>query len=131
MTFTLTEEQFEQLMYEQEKHLNATQEIDYFNIQREFDGIERITKKNPKLMSKYKLARYKILQYMINCVKHDGVNGDWYDEENYKLVKEAGMLLYQDSGDKGMHDRLFWSFIPRRYHREIDYAWNGIGQWIS
>jgi hypothetical protein len=32
----------------------------------------------------------KILKYIINCVENDPVNGDYSDENNTKLMKEAG-----------------------------------------
>jgi len=71
----------------------------------------------------------KMLKFVIDSVKNDPDNGDFYDDDSDKLLKEAGQLLYDFDGMNGMHDRLAWSFIPNRYHRTIDYAWNGIGKW--
>jgi hypothetical protein len=45
-----------------------------------------------------------------------------------KDLKEAGKMLYDYDG---MNDGLVWSFIPKRYQREIDCAWSGIGEWRS
>lgn len=125
-------QEFEKLMHQREAHLNAKEEIDYFNIQREYDGLKKIIEgQDPKSISKYKMARLNILHYIIKCAENDPINGNWFDEENFKILKEAGILLYEDDGMRGMHDNLVWSFIPKRYHREIDLAWNNIGEWKS
>ena len=116
------------------KHLyvSAKDEIEKYNIQREYDAISKIIEhRKPEPISKYKMGRYKILQYILECVKHDPSNGDWFNDENIKVLKEAGKLLYEFDKMDGMNDGLVWSFIPRRYHSDINYAWNGIGEWRS
>lgn len=52
-----------------------------------------------------------------------------FDEENNKKIIQAGHLLNEDGGDNSMRDELVWAFIPKRYHREIDMLWGGIGEW--
>lgn len=71
----------------------------------------------------------KMLRFVINCVKNDPQNGDYWDDQCHTLLKDAGTLLFQFDGMDGMHDRLAWSFIPPRYHRHIECAWRGIGSW--
>ena len=76
----------------------------------------------------YEKGRYKVLEFMINCIIADPINGDYYDEKNSELIKEAGRLLHTEDA---MHDGLVWAFIPKRFERDIDVSWNGIGGWCS
>lgn len=46
-------------------------------------------------------------------------------------IREAGEILYETEGMRGMHDELLWSFIPKTYQREIDLIWDGIGEWLA
>lgn len=107
-------------------HKKASQEAFEYSVFIEYNALNKILEKQ---QDNYKLARFKILKFIINCVKFDPVDGDFEDENNNKLVQEAGQLLYNHSGMNGMHDPLVWSFIPKRFQRIIDYLWNGIGQW--
>lgn len=45
------------------------------------------------------------------------------------MMVEAGKLLHEYDGMRGMRDPLVWSFIPRMFHREIDMYWDGVGEW--
>ena len=110
----------------------AALELIEFNVFQEYNALKKIlTTETPDDSNIYKQARYNILKYMINCVKNDPANGDFSSEENTKLMKEAGELLDKEGGFLSMHDDLVWSFIPNRYHREIDLMWDGIGDWQS
>ena len=108
------------------KPLSAIEELKEYNIINEYNAMKSM---NFQASDLYKTARLKILQYIINCVNADSLNGDYYNENNRKLMIEAGNELNKEGGMKSMHDDLVWSFIPKRYHREIDYLWNGIGEW--
>ena len=44
-------------------------------------------------------------------------------------VREAGRILCETEGDRGMRDRLVWSFMPRRFAARVNGAWDGIGGW--
>lgn len=96
---------------------------------------EKTARSNPKEDEKtqkkeyYSVARKQILQWIIECVKHDPESGDYSDDDNDKLIIEAGKSLYLHEGMRGMHDPLVWAFIPKRYHRTIDALWDGIGEW--
>lgn len=126
--------------YKQFKHINriAAHEAIEYNIFQEYNALKKYLKiyeqdgkdENDKSYC-YSLGRFKTLSYMVKCIKADPQNADWYDEDNIADLKEAGRLLYKESGMKGMRDNLVWSFIPKRYHREIDIAWDGIGEWHS
>ncbi len=76
----------------------------------------------------YEKGRYKVIEFMLNCIIADPINGDYYEEKNSELIKEAGRLLHTENA---MHDGLVWSFIPKRFERDIDVSWNGIGEWRS
>ncbi len=123
-TFTL--EQFMKMMEDDEKHMNASQELKHFNIIPEYDALRKKNNKNS-----FDIGSMKILEYIINCVKNDPINGDYYNKDNAKLMIEAGNELNKDGGERSMRDLLVWSFIPKRYHREIDNYWSGIGSWMG
>ena len=114
----------------------AYKEAIEYNVFREHTALENIIK-DPVFESRdekdklYKKARYNILDYIITCVTNDKENGDYCSKENMDKLKEAGEMLYKEGGMKSMHDNLVWSFIPERYHREIDTCWDGIGEWIA
>lgn len=113
----------------------AEEECERFRIKEEYEGIKAIMEDKDYVGFKgnrmYKRARMLILEYILECVKHDKERGDYYDEENMRKLREAGELLNKEGGMKSMRDGLVWSFIPSRYHREIDICWDGIGEWIS
>jgi len=110
---------------------SAVMELLEYNIIQEHKGLKKFLD-YPDLEPKnrlYKQARYNILTYIINCVKADPQNGDHYDEDNKKILREAGELLYKEGGMKSMHCPLVWSFIPKRYGGDINLEWDGIGEW--
>lgn len=116
-----------------EKQRSALIEACEYNIFREYGILDKINTydtysgKKDKL---FKKARYNIFKYIIEMLKHDPINGDYPDVEN-NLIKEAGQMLNQEGGFNSMKDNLIWSFIPDRYHSDINLLWNGIGQWVS
>lgn len=123
---TFTYEQFMKMMEDSERGLNASQELKHFNIIPEYSALRKKNNKNS-----FDIGRMKILEYIINCVKNDPINGDYYNKENATLIREAGNELNKDGGERSMREPLVWSFIPKRYHREIDNYWSGIGSWMG
>ena len=115
----------------EEKQITALEEIGAFNVKSEHDAIERFVRNRGGYKNKYEEGRHKTLRYILDAVENDPQNGDWGDDNHWTLMKEAGRLLYEDSGMHGMHAPLVWSFIPNRYHREIDMIWDSIGEWQS
>jgi len=101
-----------------------------WNIKREYVALQDFVKSRG-YVSKYEEGRHKILKFILNKVYHDPANGDWNDDNNINLIKEAGQLLYDYDGMNGMRDCFVWSFIPNRYHREISSYWHGIGEWLD
>ncbi len=77
----------------------------------------------------YKIGRKGMLEYIITCVENDPVDGDYYTREHKQVMVKSGETLYKSGGMNDMRDNLVWSFIPKRYRREIDIFWNGIGEW--
>jgi hypothetical protein len=71
---------------------------------------------------------YKVLEFMINCIIADPINGNYYEQQNSDLLKEGGRLL-NITGD--MEDDLVWYFVPNKFKRDIDVSWDGIGGWQS
>ena len=110
--------------------LTAKEELNEYNIIKEYKAIHTFYNMRCKMFKdKYEEARYNILKWIITCATHDPENGDYSDVKNNELIKDAGKLLYEYDKMEGMHDDLVWSFIPKRYQRDIDCLWNGIGKW--
>ena len=115
----------------EKKRATAKEELIQYNIIKEYNGIHKFYKlRGGEFNNKYEEARYKILKWIITCATYDPENGDYSNDKNDELVKDAGKLLYEYDKMEGMRDDLVWSFIPKRYRRNIDYLWNGIGDWL-
>ena len=109
----------------------AKEELIEYNIIKEYKGIyEFCNLRGGELYDKYEEVRYKILKWILTCATYDPENGDYSNDKNDELVKDAGKLLYEYDKMEGMRDDLVWMFIPERYRRNIDYLWNGIGEWL-
>lgn len=74
----------------------------------------------------YEKGRFKTLEFMINCIIADPIDGNYYNKENAEIIKEAGRLLHSEDA---MNDDLVWLFVPKRLGRDIDVLWDGIGGW--
>ena len=74
------------------------------------------------------LALLFLCKYLINCVKADPKNCDYYDEHNVKIMKKAGTLFNAVGGRDYMMDMLY-AYVPKRYRRDVDQLWDGIGGW--
>lgn len=114
-----------QLLTKTDYTLTAVDELHKFNILKEYNKLKKCNYDN---LSDYDKAIFHICEYIIECVRHDKYNGDYYTEDNAKKIKQAGQLLYKYDGNSVMHDVLeLW--VPKRYCREFDMLWNGIGGW--
>ena len=86
--------------------------------------------------SKFQKGRYLVFEGIIDMLRFDPENGDMKDNMSKedtdlwvnitKKIREGGELL---NDSDGMNDPLVWSFIPKRFHSNIDYEWDGIGDW--
>jgi hypothetical protein len=89
--------------------------------------------------SPYATARRILYGAIISMVVLDPVSADISarptEKERRTLQQyksdmiEAGHILYNAEGDKGMYDPLLLSFIPRRIMCYLNMAWDGIGSW--
>jgi len=114
------------------EYITAKDELNEYNIIPEYNALSKLLKLDLQEKDRlYKQARCNILKYIITCVEKDPINGNYYDVNNHKLLKEAGELLYKEGGMRSMMDDFVWVFIPKRYQRTIDCTWNGIGEWQS
>lgn len=114
--------------------LTAKEEIKLYKIEEEYDMLSKMLNsrrywRNDEKTLKYNIARHKILEYIKNCVEKDNIYGDYYNVENWQNIIEAGCLLHMENGEKSMKDGLVWKYIPKRYYSDINYLWNGIGDW--
>lgn len=75
------------------------------------------------------LSRYNAYQYIIECIKGDPSRGDiCVSEASREKMKIAGEFLHK-SGGKQLMFNFVYNKIPQIFHREIDYIWDGIGDW--
>lgn len=82
----------------------------HYNIYSEYQAMTTYIKLRG-FTSNYENGRYKVLEFIINCIIADPLNGDYADKSNSDLLKEAGRLL---STEQAMDDDLVWDFIPKR-----------------
>ena len=111
--------------------LTAKEELEEMNIKQEYKGLLRLYKlRDYRFIDKQEEARFKILKFIITSAIYDPLNGDYYSEENNKLIEDAGELLYEYGGmDEMLYIMNEWDFIPKRYKGSIDYLWDEIGEW--
>jgi hypothetical protein len=129
---SMTFEQFQEKFKPNTQRLTAQKELDVWNIKQEYKAIHNFYIDRGKIFkNKYEEARYKILKWIITCATNDTEEGDLISEKNDEMLKDAGKLLYEFDGMKGMHDNLVWDFVPTRYRRNNDCVWDGIGEWSS
>lgn len=109
--------------------LSAEDELIESDIEEELYRINKYLKATGSFVNKTQEAKYKMYSYIATCVRCDPIDGDYYNEENNKLMIEAGQILNELVGFEGMKSAIFKFKIPKRYHNDINYMWNGIGEW--
>jgi hypothetical protein len=111
----------------------AVQELFEYNIFNELNGLIYYIKcaEDRGETDLYKIGRKGMLEYIITCVENEPVNGDYDTQENKQVIIKSGEALNKSGGMNDMMDDLVWSFIPKRYKREIDMRWSGIGEWVA
>jgi hypothetical protein len=77
----------------------------------------------------YIFGMYNSLKYMIECVIYDPQRGDFSNDENDKLMKLAGNFFLKYDGNTNLMHYYLNNEIPIIFHRQIDYLWDGIGDW--
>src|SRR5579885_3309719 len=67
-----------------------------YNIYDEYSAIKKLMEARGGSTTPYEEGRLKVLEYMINSIIADPIEGDYYEKTNNDLIKEAGRLLSQD-----------------------------------
>lgn len=90
------------------------------NLYAEIAGIERTKEFSPfnKTRKKLFLAVGELIERASVC-----------PEPLKQSIRESGEQLHQCDGFQGMSDPLVWLFIPKALHRDIEFIWDGIGEW--
>ncbi|WP_414553459.1 hypothetical protein [Anabaena sp. CCY 0017] len=76
-------------------------------------------------------ARYELFKsfcWLIYSENQPAFLNEIFDK-GIALIKESAQTMYEADGDRGMRDPLIWLFIPKKKHRIIDHAFDGIGEW--
>lgn len=84
----------------------------------ELAGIKRLGANTP-----YQKARMMLYESLLPLENNPEA------EIKEEVVREAGLILFESEGMKGLYDRLLWLFIPKSCNRIIDILWDGIGEW--
>ena len=108
----ITQDMMYKLLDHNDVSSNAQEELHEFNILKEYKRIE----KNKEELNNYDRAINNICEVLIDCVKHDKINGDYTSPKNNEKIKQAGNLLYLYDRVSVMQDVLqLW--VPKRYRR--------------
>ena len=63
------------------------------------------------------------------CVENEPIEGDYYSDEANSYLREAGELFDDYDGIDTMQKEIMW--IPKRYRRNAELEWDGIGEWMG
>jgi hypothetical protein len=88
----------------------AVQELFEYNIFPELNGLNRLIE-CAKLRGEtdlYKIGRRGILEYIIQCVENEPVNGNYFTQDNKQLMVESGKILNKSGGIQDMIWRMIW-----------------------
>lgn len=108
--------------------LDALKELVSANFFDEFEALLRLHENEEGTFNWARLQIFKAaLLLLADTSELEAENVSYITSE----IRQAGMIMYQVDGMRGLEDRLVWSFLPKRWHRFIDEAFNGIGTWVS
>ena len=68
--------------------------------------------RNDRVDGDFERAYHKILQFIINCIIADPIEGFFFNKKNHELIMEAGKLLHACNS---MDHELILSIIPSRF----------------
>ena len=123
---TLNSDKLSNLLDKTDISMNAKEELYEFNIVQEYNKLI----KNKETIGNYDKAILNICECLIEKVKNDKENGDYFSEIINNKLKQAGELLFDYEGISIVRDTLqLW--VPKRYRFEISILWNGIGDWCE
>ncbi|EAZ90102.1 hypothetical protein [Crocosphaera chwakensis] len=126
-----------------EKYLDSDSILSTLNkqlakLEKELNGIKRIYDYDIDSCLPFQKARWLIYEGVLNLTGtitiHDFLDGNLFskDIEARKQIRLGGQMLYDEGGMSdvhGMHDTLFWLFIPDAFERTVEFLWHGIGDW--
>lgn len=110
--------------------MRAFKEAVDINLFREYNAMKKSNNK-----SDYHLGRLYVYEGIIKFIRNNTETGDINDHSDeqvkimndaHNLIKKGGELLNKSDC---MNCPLFWSFIPNRFHRNVDLCFNNIGRW--
>ncbi|MEM6751478.1 MAG: hypothetical protein AAF630_00625 [Cyanobacteria bacterium P01_C01_bin.38] len=94
----------------------------------EFEALNRIHSDNEGTFDWARLQIFKAAVLLLaDTSELTSESASYITEEIHK----AGLIMHEVDGMRGLEDRLVWYFLPKRWHRTIDEAFNGIGTWLS
>jgi hypothetical protein len=109
----------------------AIREAVQCNLFKEYKGVAKY-----KDQSDFQAGRYLVFQAIVDMLRLNPDTGDSYEEMTDResqewrdtriKIRQGGELLNK-GGD--MYDPLVWSFIPSRFHADLDANWDGVGDW--
>ncbi|NQZ64123.1 hypothetical protein [Crocosphaera sp.] len=126
-----------------EKYLDSDSILSTLNkqldkLEQELNGIKRIYAHDIDRCLPFQKARWLIYEGILNLTEtvtfHDYLDGNLFskDIEARKQIRLGGQMLYDQGGMSdlhGMHDSLFWLFIPDAFESTVEFLWDGIGDW--
>lgn len=94
----------------------------------ELEGLEKLQSDKE---GTFGWGRLQIFKAASLCLVKDSLSTPEEVRILTEQIHEAGEKMYEIEGMKGLHDPLIWLFMPKSWHRTIDKAFNGIGEWLS
>lgn len=127
LTFTNPDDLYEYFC--SKGYRRSTPQDELNSLRLEFEALDIRKQKYGFAEDSYDLARWLVYKECLACLESENPTAYEYDEG---AIKKAGFILLNEKGEpdtNNMHDRLFWSFIPKSEQRIIDVLWDGIGDW--
>lgn len=102
-----------------------------------FSEYQALHNREKATMSIFDQGRYYVLKGVVGMILFDPVRADMKPNmseseqqwNSFKTdIRKGGELINQES-PQSLRDPLIWLFIPHRCHRDIDFIWDGIGNW--
>ena len=105
------------------------------NLLQEYQALVTFAKEKGERESDFAKGRRLTFEGITGMIKLDpmrGNAGDCPEDDAFRdTIREGGILLNRDGGMRSMKDPLVFSFIPRRFHGDLNHLWDGIGEWLA
>ena len=114
----------------------ALREAFEHNLFEEYQALKTF-EKHGQNQTTFSIGRRLVFEGIVRMIRADPACGDLPDDKALRpefaaateLIREGGVSLHADGGTKSMQSSGVFLFIPKRFHRDIDHAWDGIGGW--